>query len=212
MTPETHPFAGSIVLAANNGTQPLYNQPKIEDMNYVLLTDKENISIPITESGKLWQHEKFDPHKKVVVMVTGWTSDIDSENSAASALWQAYMARGDTNFVLIDTARYVDTLYSWSAFNTAELGEGLGKGLAELIKYVPLDNIHLMGHSLGYVGRSRSEKCVENCEFFAEHTSPARQERPSRLRLINFCPESPDLIPQRYNLFPVELFPEKFLN
>lgn len=170
MTPETHPFAGSIVLAANNGTQPLYNQPKIEDMNYVLLTDKENISIPITESGKLWQHEKFDPHKKVVVMVTGWTSDIDSENSAASALWQAYMARGDTNFVLIDTARYVDTLYAWSAFNTAELGAGLGKGLAELIKYVPLDNIHLMGHSLGYVGRSRCEKCAENCEFFTQRT------------------------------------------
>lgn len=118
-------------------------------MNYVLLTDKENVSIPITESGKLWQHEKFDPLKKVVVMVTGWTSDINSENSAASALWQAYMARGDTNFVLIDTARYVDTLYAWSAFNTAELGAGLGKGLAELIKYVPLENVHVMGHSLG---------------------------------------------------------------
>lgn len=120
-------------------------------MNYVLLTASENISIPITESIKLWKHEKFDPKKRVVVMVTGWTTDIDEENTAASVLWAAYEARGDTNFVLIDTARYVDTLYAWSAFNTQELGEGLGKGLAELAEVVPLDRIHLMGHSLGFV-------------------------------------------------------------
>lgn len=120
-------------------------------MNYVLLTDAENISIPITESVKLWRHEKFDPKKRVVILVTGWNTDIDEENSAASALWAAYNTRGDTNFVLIDSARYVDTLYAWSAFNTQELGVGLGKGLAELAQVVPLDKIHVMGHSLGFV-------------------------------------------------------------
>lgn len=118
-------------------------------MNYVLLTEAENISIPILDSIKLWKHEKFDAKKKVVIMVTGWTTDIDAENDAAGALWKAYESRGDTNFILIDTARYVDTLYAWSAFNTQELGKGLGKGLAELIKVVPLEKIHVMGHSLG---------------------------------------------------------------
>ena len=127
-------------------------------MNYVLLTDAENISIPITESLRLWKHEKFDAKKNVVVMVTGWTSDIDSENSAASSLWAAYKTREDTNFVLIDTARYVDTLYAWSAFNTQELGKGLGKGLAELISVVPLEKIHLMGHSLGFVSLRKNKK------------------------------------------------------
>jgi hypothetical protein len=141
---------GSIALAAGNTTES-YKQPKIEEMNYVLLTEAENISIPITESIKLWRHEKFDPSKKVVIMVTGWSSDIDAENTAASALWEAYKSRGDTNFVLIDTARYVDTLYAWSAFNTQELGKGLGRGIAELINVVPVENIHLMGHSLGFV-------------------------------------------------------------
>jgi lipoprotein lipase len=139
---------GSIALAAGNTTESS-KQPKLEEMNYVLLTDTENFSIPITDSIKLWKHEKFDPSKKVVVMVTGWTTDIEEENTAASMLWEAYKTRGDTNFVLIDTARYVDTLYTWSAFNTAELGVGLGKGLAELIKVVPLEKIHVMGHSLG---------------------------------------------------------------
>lgn len=141
---------GSIALAAGNTTEP-YKQPKIEEMNYVLLTESENISIPITESIMLWKHEKFDAKKKTVIMVTGWTSDIENENTAASSLWAAYKSRGDTNFVLIDTARYVDTLYAWSAFNTQELGKGLGLGIAELINVVPLETIHLMGHSLGYV-------------------------------------------------------------
>jgi Lipase len=141
---------GSIALAAGNTTEP-YKQPKIEEMNYVLFAENENVSIPITESIKLWRHEKFDPKKNVVIMVTGFTTDINEENTAAAVLGGAYMKRGDTNFILIDTARYVDTLYAWSAFNTQELGKGLGKGLAELINVVPMEKIHLMGHSLGFV-------------------------------------------------------------
>ncbi|CRK86233.1 CLUMA_CG000039, isoform A [Clunio marinus] len=152
----------SYATAARNSTMP-YKQPKLEEMNYVLMTDTENISIPVTESLRLWRHEKFDPQKKVVVMVTGWNSDIDEENSAADGLWAAYRSRGDTNFVLIDTARYVDTLYAWSAFNTMDLGHGLGLGLTELADVVPIDNIHVMGHSLGahivgFAGRVFQEK------------------------------------------------------
>jgi len=138
----------SIALSANNSTES-YKQPKNEEINYVLLTENENISIPVTDSVRLWAHEKFDPSKNVVVMITGWNSDIASENTAADELWKAYKSRGDTNFILIDTARYVDTLYAWSAFNTQELGKAVGMGLAELINYVPLENIHVMGHSLG---------------------------------------------------------------
>lgn len=154
-------FSGSIALAAGNTTEP-FKQPNIEEMNYVLFTESENISIPISESIKLWRHEKFDPKKNVVVMVTGWTTDINEQNDAASVLGAAYMKRGDTNFVLIDTARYVDTLYAWSAFNTQELGKGLGKGLAELIAVVPLEKIHLMGHSLGSVKRTYAGKLSLN--------------------------------------------------
>lgn len=139
---------GSIALSAGNKTES-FKQPSNDEINYVLLTESENISIPVTQSLLLWAHEKFDPKKKVVVMVTGWTTDIDEENTAADELWKAYKSRGDSNFILIDTARYVDTLYAWSAFNTKELGKAVGEGLAELINYVPLENIHLMGHSLG---------------------------------------------------------------
>ena len=124
------------------------------------MTENENVSIPVTDSIRLWAHEKFDPSKKVVVMITGWNSDIASENTAADELWKAYKSRGDTNFILIDTARYVDTLYAWSAFNTQELGKAVGLGLAELINYVPLENIHVMGHSLGEYDTERTKRAA----------------------------------------------------
>lgn len=139
---------GSIALAAGNSTSS-FKQPSNDEINYVLLTEAENISIPVTQSLLLWAHEKFDPKKKVVIMITGWTTDIDEQNTAADEMWKAYKSRGDTNFILIDSARYVDTLYAWSAFNTRQLGVAVGEGLAELINYVPLENIHVMGHSLG---------------------------------------------------------------
>ena len=189
-------------MAAGNTTEP-YKQPKVEEMNYVLLTESENISIPITESVRLWQHEKFDPKKKVVVMVTGWTTDIDNENTAASSLWEAYKLRGDSNFILIDTARYVDTLYTWSAFNTADLGVGLGKGLAELINFVPLENIHLMGHSLGYVVNFFVKKLFDTYTNIVKNsyqiglTSPEQQGKNFKWKPIKFYHESQGLIPLR---------------
>jgi pancreatic lipase-related protein 2 len=103
----------SIALAADNSTES-FKMPKMEEMNYVLFTPSENVSIPLTESVQLWKHPKFDASKKVVIMVTGWNSNIEEENTAASVLGDAYMKRGDSNFVLVDTAQYVDTLYAWS--------------------------------------------------------------------------------------------------
>lgn len=45
----------------------------------------------------------------------------------------------------MDTAAYVDTLYTWSAFNTDELGKIIARGLVEWLKVYPQENIHLIG-------------------------------------------------------------------
>lgn len=113
------------------------------------MTADGNISIPITESLRLWQHPKFDRRKNVVILVTGWNSDIEDENTAASGMWDAFQTREDISFILLDTARYIDTLYAWSAFNTLELGRGLAFGLSELASLISVEKIHLIGHSLG---------------------------------------------------------------
>lgn len=40
-------------------------------------------------------------------------------------------------------------MYTWSAFNTELIGRIIGKSLVGLTKYIALDRIHLIGHSLG---------------------------------------------------------------
>lgn len=48
----------------------------------------------------------------------------------------------------IDTAKFVDTLYTWSAFNTEEIGKLIAVALQELIAVYPnypIENIHLIG-------------------------------------------------------------------
>lgn len=142
-------MTGSIVLSTSERVVSPFRQPQLDELNYVLCTDNENISIPLTQSYQLWSHPSFNIRKKVVILITGWNSNIEEENSAASVLWEAFRSRGDSNFILIDTAKHVDTLYTWSALNTVELGQGLGRGLSGLVTFVDIRNIYLIGHSLG---------------------------------------------------------------
>lgn len=44
---------------------------------------------------------------------------------------------------------YIDTLYSWSSLNTEEIGRLIAESLEILIQTYPIENIHLIGHSLG---------------------------------------------------------------
>ncbi|XP_050091075.1 phospholipase A1-like [Anopheles aquasalis] len=136
------------VALLSNATQS-ENSVNITDMNYVLMTEDDNVTIPLLESDDLWSHDQFNKKFNTVILVTGWTSNINEPNRAIDTIFNAYKARGGYNFVVIDTAEYVDTLYTWSAFNTNDLGKGLADGLQGLIKYVPLEKIHLIGHSLG---------------------------------------------------------------
>lgn len=48
---------------------------------------------------------------------------------------------------LFITAGFVDTLYSWSAFNTEEIGKVIADSLVYLIKTYPIEKIHLIGMS-----------------------------------------------------------------
>lgn len=47
------------------------------------------------------------------------------------------------------TAGFIDTLYTWSAFNTEEIGKIISESLVHLIKTYPIEKIQLIGHSLG---------------------------------------------------------------
>lgn len=140
-----HYFEGSLAIISEN-TQPVA-PVDINSINYVLLTEFENISFPITDAAGLWQHPKFNPNNDVAIFITGFRSAIDHKNRAVDGVWDAYRYRGNINFIIIDTAEYMRQMYTWSAFHTQSLGEGLGRGLSELSAMYPISKIHLIGWS-----------------------------------------------------------------
>lgn len=126
------------------------------------MTEDDNVTIPLLESDDLWSNDLFNKNFNTVILVTGWTSNINEPNRAIDTIYNAYKARGGYNFVVIDTAEYVDTLYTWSAFNTNDLGKGLADGLQGLIKYVPLEKIHLIGKNVVRAAGIQRESLINN--------------------------------------------------
>ncbi|XP_016962933.1 vitellogenin-1 [Drosophila biarmipes] len=132
---------------ASNKIRSKY-MPDINKMNFQLQTTCAKVNFKLTEAESMWKSPLFDPKKKVVILATGWTTTINGSDTI-DEFSKAYNCRGDVNFVAVDAARFVDTLYTWSAFNTEEIGENIAVGLVKLLDLVPVDNIHLIGHSLG---------------------------------------------------------------
>ncbi|XP_068158778.1 vitellogenin-3 [Drosophila tropicalis] len=122
--------------------------PDISKMSFQLRTACTKQSYPLLHPEGLWQSKDFDPNKKVVILATGWTTTVNGSDTI-DLFSKAYNCRGDVNFVAIDAAQFVDTLYSWSAFNTGEIGAIIARSLVKLLEVVPVRNIHLIGHSLG---------------------------------------------------------------
>ncbi|KAH8317101.1 hypothetical protein KR074_011834, partial [Drosophila pseudoananassae] len=132
---------------ANNKIKSKFT-PDINLMNFQLRTTCDKFSYPLTDPRGMLDNEDFDARKKMVILATGWTTTVNGSDTI-DVLSRAYKCRDDVNFVAVDAARFVDTLYTWSAFNTEEIGENMAVGLVKLLNVVPVENIHLIGHSLG---------------------------------------------------------------
>ncbi|XP_060656237.1 vitellogenin-1 [Drosophila nasuta] len=122
--------------------------PDITKMHFQYMTPCLNYTVPLLEAEKLWMHPKFRQNRKLVILATGWTNTVN-DSSAIAMISKAFMCRPGVNFVIVDAAYYVDTLYKWSALNTDLIGEQVAMGLQHLNKAMPWMDIHLIGHSLG---------------------------------------------------------------
>ncbi|XP_034665932.1 phospholipase A1-like [Drosophila subobscura] len=122
--------------------------PDMSLMSFLLRTDEcQNVSIPLTEAERLWEAPGFYQDRPTVIFITGWKTTISESNSGPAA--KAYNCRNDTNFVLLDAANFIDTLYSWSALNTDAIGEYVARALLTLNRNYVVENVHVVGHSLG---------------------------------------------------------------
>ncbi|XP_061386580.1 vitellogenin-1-like [Musca vetustissima] len=122
--------------------------PSVEKMHFQLRTPCKNISVPLQQPEELVNLEEFDIEKKVVILVSGWGSD-GNKSTYIQDFADAFNCRGEHNFVYLNTGDSIQTLYSWSAFNTDEIGNILAESLQRLTQCIPVENIHLIGHSLG---------------------------------------------------------------
>jgi len=110
------------------------------------MTKTQNLSIPLNNLKQLINHPEFVQEKKITILVTGWLTNLRLyANPGADILYKAYSTREDINFIVFDTWDYLDTLYSWAAFRTAELGIALGNALITLKNYLPKSEFHLLG-------------------------------------------------------------------
>lgn len=130
------------------------HEPDLEAMHYVLMTlDGREIRVPLQQSQRLWHHRLFRPDWPVVLVITGWNSNVNASNEALDVLHAAYRQRGEWNFVAIDMDRFVDTLYTWSAFSTRPLGRMVGEALANLTEFVRPKDVHVIGGWARFCGR-----------------------------------------------------------
>uniref|UniRef100_A0A1A9X5J9 Lipase domain-containing protein n=1 Tax=Glossina brevipalpis TaxID=37001 RepID=A0A1A9X5J9_9MUSC len=123
--------------------------PDVDQMQFQLRTECKRESVPLLRADEMWKLDDFDPSKKFVLLASGWLSTINDTDGPIDVIGKAFHCRGDVNFVAVDVDHYVKTLYTWAALNTQVLGDYIAEGLKYLIDFVPLENIHLIGHSLG---------------------------------------------------------------
>ncbi|XP_075157305.1 vitellogenin-1-like [Haematobia irritans] len=131
--------------------------PNMGEMTIQLKSPCSSISLPINQTENLLLIPEFDISKKVVIYVSGWLSNVDDDK--IEELARAYNCRGDYNFMALNASNFIQTLYTWSAFNTEEVGAILGQGIVKIASKIPIGNIHLIGHSLGahIVGKAGRE-------------------------------------------------------
>lgn len=84
---------------SNRSVQPKAS-PDIVRMNFVLMTPDKNYSIGLREAHRLWHHAAFNQSRPTVVMVTGWTSNVNKTNTAMNVMYDAYKCRGGVNFLV----------------------------------------------------------------------------------------------------------------
>lgn len=89
---------GSAALSANT-IRPKF-LPKINEMSFVLKTKTKNISVPLEQPEQLWSNAEFNKDLPLVLLITGWTTNVNDTNNALETIYAAYKCRGNVNFVV----------------------------------------------------------------------------------------------------------------
>ncbi|XP_037048595.1 phospholipase A1-like, partial [Bradysia coprophila] len=146
MASEARRFLCSKVVKLNDIVKEYH--PKADDLNFEYLTyDSDNVTIALSDTEYLFNHPKFRMNWNVVLFVTGW--NVNASNETVTAMYDGYRCRGGYNFLVLDTSKFLDSMYAWSEFSAEPIGEIVGDAIKNLTRFVPYERIHLIGEGIG---------------------------------------------------------------
>lgn len=131
----------------------VWSRPKVEqtatDMSMVYMTETGHFTSPVHSPEQIWGNPSFAGKLKLVIYVPGWMRRNMLENEMFLGPYAAYKRRSNTNFVMFDTSKYYYDLATWETFDIDHAGMILGEYLYSLVSALNLEDVHLIGHSLG---------------------------------------------------------------
>ncbi|XP_011199756.2 vitellogenin-1 [Bactrocera dorsalis] len=147
----------------------LWSGVDLTQIKFQLRTACSKYTYSLRDAWKLLNNSDFHPSRKVVIMVSGWTQTVNHSDTI-DKMATVFNCRGDVNFLALDMDQYLNTFYTWAVQNTDSIALGLAQGLTMLKEVIPIENIQLIGHSLGahivgQAGRFFTEKTGEKLPY-----------------------------------------------
>ena len=100
-------ITGSAALSSQT-VEPRY-LPDIDKIQFQLRTACNRYNYPLTKAHEMWTSREFNPKNKVVILVTGWTTSVDDDETIA-LFSKAYSCRGGVNFIVSFFVLSINTL------------------------------------------------------------------------------------------------------
>lgn len=75
--------------------------PNIDQLKFILKFGNDSVAVPLKQPEQLWSLPQFNPKLRLVMMITGWTTNFnESTNPTLDKIYAAYRCRGNVNFVV----------------------------------------------------------------------------------------------------------------
>ncbi|XP_063548452.1 pancreatic lipase-related protein 2-like [Cydia strobilella] len=123
---------------------------KEEDVQFKLFTRRNPYEFQVlkTNDSLSLRDSNFDFNNKVKVLAHGWLNNADGP--MPESIKEAYLNISDLNIIVVDWGNAANVNYVLASYNVAMVGRLLTDFLNFLIvEGVSMDNVHLIGHSLG---------------------------------------------------------------
>ncbi|PSN48336.1 hypothetical protein C0J52_03418 [Blattella germanica] len=109
-----------------------------------------NISeeIPLDNGIQITRLPGFDSSKKILIYIPGYKENVFYES--IHLIVNAYLKRGDTNVIVLDWSGYSTRDYVTAMVTCVTEVPRVADVIKQMVdKGIPLENFHIMGHSLG---------------------------------------------------------------